>query len=444
MNIAYDSIGFEENGRILKAQGLSGYLKNGPQKEPFYATTISLSMRIAETQHVDYKKVQTALQLLLLFLGQLLLYQLLRRLQLNETVTSAAILYYGFSPGLISCGLDLYSEIATLPFTVLSVLLVSKAWHFLLQGDRKSTTLYALFFALTATVAVFSKAVLIILYPLFLLPFLAVLTSSLAKGKKERAHSALIFLVIFSIIFFPTINAYRSLNEKYNGNYTFTDDRGTPMLYTLAIKRTAPLTKEYLSLALSSVPGQNVCRAFNTKEACYQWLFDGSADLGLRKRSELAQEHIPGQQISQTLLFSGIRQILSNPLQYAFFSFLEALKMFFWESTKIGFVSYPDWLTHIHDNALVKNALRLFMASATLFSILFTGVRVFKNRRRIYLTDGLHEKYQHLFFLFFFLMLFVGLCALVQTATRYSLPVAPLFIAVIAFTADAVFSKNTD
>ena len=438
MTIAFDSIGFENNGRILKSEGLRGYLKNGPQKEPLYAYSISLSMKLADRLHVDYRKVQTCLQILLLFLGQILLYRVLLLLKLNETVTTIALLYYGFSPGLISCGFDLYSEIATLPFILLSVLLISKTWHFLLLEDIKPLALHALLFSLTATVAVFSKAVLLILYPIFTFPFIIILVLSFVKRKKKQAQCAIIFLIIFFTIFNTTTNGYKSLNKKHHGYYTFADNRGVSMLYTLAFKRTAPLTKEHLSIALSSIPGQNVCRPFHGQAVCDDWFYN-SGYLESQKRNELLSNKISQEKIDRILTFSSMKQALSNPFQYSLFYFLESLKMFFWESTKIGFVIYPQWLTNIHDNILVKNTLRLLMALITLFSIVYVGVYMLKNHRKIY--DAQDQKHQCLFFLFFFLMLFIGLYSLAMTLTRYSLPIAPLFIAAIASALNEKFSK---
>lgn len=433
MTIAYDSIGFENGGRILNSEGLRGYLKNGPQKEPLYSYTISLSMKLADVLHVDYKKVQTCFQIILLFLGQIFLYRILLLLKLNETITAISLLYYGLSPGLISCGFDLYSEIVTLQFILLSIFLMSKAWRFLLEEDLKFVILYAFLFAFTATLATFSKAVLLVLYPLFVLPFAVVLGHCLVTRKKRRGQCAVIFLIIFFTVFNSAVNGYKSLNRKYHGSYSFTDERGSTMFYTLALKRTAPLKQEFLSMALLMIPGENVCRSVYG-QACYQWMYDGSADLGQQKRSELGSYHVPEDKIERTLVLSAVRQILSNPLQYSFFNFLEAIKMFFWESTKIGFVSYPQWLTSIHDNFLVKNALRLIMGLLTLFSVGYVAVYLLKNRREAH-----SERYQCLFFLFFFLVLFIGLYSLVMTVVRYSLPVTPLFIAVLAFTANERF-----
>jgi len=73
MTLAFDSVEYEKSGRIINSEGLSGYLKNGPQREPLYAYSISLSMKLADVIGVDYKKIQTCFQIILLFLGQILL-----------------------------------------------------------------------------------------------------------------------------------------------------------------------------------------------------------------------------------------------------------------------------------------------------------------------------------------------------------------------------------
>jgi hypothetical protein len=296
MTIAFDSIGFENDGKIIKTEGLKGYLKNTPQKEPLYACSIALSMKLADALRVDYKKIQTGFQILLLLLGQFLLFRLLRLLELNPDVIMAALLYYGFSPGLISCGFDLYSEIITLPFILLSIILITKIWRFSLEEDRKSTTLYALFFALTATTATFSKAVLTVVYPLFVLPFVIILIQSFLKKRNKRAQCVLIFMVVFFSLFNISIHHYKSLNKKYHGHYTFTDDRGISMLYTIAFKRTTPLTQTDLGLAVTSIPGINVCRKFYG-QICEERLYDSFA-LAHAKMNELASDNIPKEKFS--------------------------------------------------------------------------------------------------------------------------------------------------
>jgi len=441
MTIAFDSIGYEQGGKTFKSEGLSGYLKDGPQREPLYAYSISLSMKLADIIGVDYKKILTCLQILLLFLGQVLLYQLLLLLKLNKTITAGALLYYGLSPGIISCGFDLYSEIITLPFILLSILLISKAWQCLLQEDVKKSFLYAFLFSLSATVAVFSKAVLAILYLPLIFPFAIFLIYSLLKGKKKKGQCALIFLVTFFIIFSGSLSGYKHLNKKYNGQYSYTNNRGVFMLYTIASKRTDRLTKELLGVAILSVPGEKVCRAFYGK-ACNEWLL-GSIGLGVKKRGELLGKNISEEEIDREIISASMKLILSNPAQYSFFTFLEGLKMVFWESTKIGFVSYPDWMTKIHDNIIVKNALRLLIGLLTLFAMLYLAGYLLRIPREIYVrADSTGERSQCLLFLFIFVILFAGLYALFSVLVRYSLPIAPLFIAAIAFVANEIFQRT--
>jgi len=440
MTLAYDSIDYEKSGRILNSEGLSGYLKDGPQREPLYAYSISLSMKLADVISVDYKKIQTCFQIFFLFLGQILLYQLLRILRLSEAVIVVALLFYGLSPGLISCGLDLYSEIITLPFILLSVLLICKAWQCLLQEDVRAIILYAFLFSLAAIAATFSKAVLVILYPLLVFPFGAFLIRALFKRKKKQGKCAVIFLLIFFITFNGSIIGYKLLNKKYHGQYTFMDNRGVFVLYTVSFKRTAPLTKKLLGVAILTVPGQNVCRLFYG-QACHEWLL-ATTFLGIEKRKELLKKNIPGEEISRIMISSSMKRILSSPVQYSFFTLLEGVKMFFWESTKIGFVSYPDWMTRIHNNGVIKNILRLLVGSITLFATLYSVVHLLRTPREIYArSDTSGERYQCLLFLLLFLALFVGLYAMFAVLVRYSLPIAPLFIAVIAFVANEKFQK---
>jgi len=441
MTIAFDSIGYVEGGELFKTGGLSGYLKDGPQREPLYAYAISLSMKMADVIGVDYKKILTCLQILMLFLGQVLLYRLLLYLKLNKTITAGAILYYGLSPGLISCGFDLYSEIVTLPFILLSILFISKAWQCSLQEDIKASFFYAFCFSLTSTIAAFSKAILVTLYPLFIFPFVILLVYAFFKRKVKRGLCVGLFLVIFFVIFNGTLSGYKNLNQKYHGRYTFTNDRGVIMLYTVAFRRTSRLTKELLGIAISSVPGEKVCRSFYGK-ACNEWLL-GTIALGLNKRNELIGKNVPEEEIDREMILSSMKLVLLHPLQYSFFTFLEGVKMVFWESTKIGFVSYPDWMTKIHDNIIIKSTLRLLIGLITFFAMLYLSWYLLRSPRVVFVQTGASgERPQCLLFLFFFVMLFAGLYALFPVLVRYSLPIAPLFIAVIAFVANERISNS--
>ncbi len=47
------------------------------------------------------------------------------------------------------------------------------------------------------------------------------------------------------------------------------------------------------------------------------------------------------------------------------FAFLEAPKIFFWESTRIGFVEYPLWLDAIYVSKIARLGIRLFISLLT-------------------------------------------------------------------------------
>ena len=242
-----------------------------------------------------------------------------------------------------------------------------------------------------------------------------------------------------------SLHGYKFLNHKYNGHYTFTDYRGPYMLYHYTVRRTAPLDKETFWVALTSIPGEKVCRAL-CGDACKKWWWD-SYSLAERKSEELIANGVPEARINSTLIRLAIIEAVKNPFQYAMFMSFEALKLLFWESTLIGYVQYPQWLQYVYNNIAFKNLLRLVVFLITTFAMMSLSKYVWKNRRLLdsYKLEE-NNRYQQIFFIFYFLVVFILLYSTVITITRYSLPIAPLYLVSIAFIFNEITAnrKNVD
>ena len=124
---------------------------------------------------------------------------------------------------------------------------------------------------------------------------------------------------------------------------------------------------------------------------------------------------------------------------------LEGLKMIFWESTKIGFVSYPPALTKLYNFTPFKDGLRLLMALLTLFALLYLVRFLWKNRKNIFLqTEPPDEPVMILSCITTLIIPYIGIHSFFFILTRYALPLAPLYLLVIAFSLNGALPKQGD
>jgi hypothetical protein len=158
---------------------------------------------------------------------------------------------------------------------------------------------------------------------------------------------------------------------------------------------------------------------------------------------ELKRQGVPSDQLDAVLYQRSIRNILSNPLQYAFLTSAEGCKLFFWESTKVGFVDYPPWMDRIYDFAPFKSGLRLLMFLLTMASLLTCIKYVWNQRMKIYdpqqnANPGLIN------ILFIFIIIFANyiLYAPFIVETRYGLPLASLYLVLSAHFLNLVLPKR--
>ena len=86
MTIAYDGKEYVRLGYLIAHQGWEEYFKTGPNREPIYPFLISTSLHLETTLHIAYQDIQKIIQVTLLFIAQILLYVLLRRLQIKNWV----------------------------------------------------------------------------------------------------------------------------------------------------------------------------------------------------------------------------------------------------------------------------------------------------------------------------------------------------------------------
>ena len=117
--------------------------------------------------------------------------------------------------------------------------------------------------------------------------------------------------------------------------------------------------------------------------------------------------------------------------------------MFFWESTRIGFVAYPDWLDRVFDNVIFAKSLRFVIGLLSLGATILGGFYLWRHKYRLWhLEKQQNSFWVALFFLIYLIFCHVTLYSLFATVPRFALPIAPLFVLVIAFVAQILFYKK--
>ena len=122
------------------------------------------------------------------------------------------------------------------------------------------------------------------------------------------------------------------------------------------------------------------------------------------------------------LFAMGFDAIRTNPAQYAFYTFLESFKMFFWESTQVSFVAYPAWLHHFYAKGIVKDLCRFFPAVFSFWAFMVLAWHAWRIRQAHW------NGYFSVIVLLLVIILLSGMYALVTIVTRYAFMLGPLWV----------------
>lgn len=434
MVIAFDGLGYQTRGLIIYNHGWAEYFKTGPHKAPLFASLIAISRHLSDYLPLNFLKIQTLIHMLILAFTQILSYKLLRLLKINSLIICATILYIGLSPAIINSAFSLWAEIITYPFILIIVITSFRAWKAIYSSQHSkkvfflAMTLGLSFFGISMVKAVFEGVFILFLLPYFLLGYHSLRSKQLFVFRK-----ASIFLITTIILFNAPLLAYKTLNYKYNQHFALTN-RGANIVYGNTIKRTHKLTFRDVAASLASIPGEGVCRKIFTKNECWRWGATAHDFYGKAKLKELQESGMPTEEIDPMLFSMARKQIRKKPLQFLFLVGIENFKMFFWESTSIGYVNYPPRLTKLFHFGPFKNGIRLIISILTIWSFLFTVSYMWKNRHFKKKISSLTD--QELFILLPILSLIIAytlLHSFVTIHTRYGLTIAPLFLIMIAF-----------
>jgi len=428
MSIKFDAADYEFIGSIIHEKGWLEFFRTGPHREPLYPWVIAVSMTIADNLSVSYHIVQKVIQVLILFVTQLLAFGLLRRLKIRESLQLAMLLYIGFSPAIVNSAFSLFAEIITYPFVLAILWLGVLSWRAIYRESYGRIVLLAISTALAFVLTTFVKGVFEYIFWAYLV-FLGLMFINV-RGR-IFANSIIYFLLVLWI-FNISIVPFKLLNQKYNGQYVLTN-RFADLLFGNAVKRTNPLSMRMLSAHAASIPGAGACRLFFTEEECSYCEFQKADYYRSTLLGEVKQATPPEKITSETISLAANR-ISERPGQYVFLMFMESLRMPFWESTQLGNVVYPTWLQKFYDFAFFKNLIRLLMSALTYISFVYLLSYLIRNRGR--LTDfksADSERIQICFFILFLVFVYTALHSLFSIVTRYALPISFLYLLGIAF-----------
>jgi hypothetical protein len=442
MGISCDAIDYQKFGRLIQQHGfIPAYFENGPRNEPLYPLLVALSMQLEGISGVAYTRILAGAGVLILLLTQIMVYTLLRRLNIRTGICAAVLAYMGFSPALTNTAFSLYSEIITYPWILGIILSAAPAWRAIHRCGSVKTTLYGILWALLFLGATAVKSPFEIIFLFALSPFLWLMVKAIRERKKTIVMNVLFFLLSSVIVFETGILSYKNLNQVYNGHFALTDRAGWAF-YASCARRAEKLTWKRLATAAAYIPGKGFCERIFGPDQCFFWGLETLNGFGLNKLKEVKQETPPGEVDSRLMTLSK-EKIFERPAQFFLLMSFDGLKMFFWESTKIGFVEYPPWLSRIYDLPLLKDMLRLVVSLLSLAAFLFLAVMISKELGELFTcTVPPDPKIVIHFFLFLVLFVFIGLYSLFFTTPRFALPMIPLYIISIGIMADNIYARS--
>jgi len=437
MVIVWDAAHYESLGRMIYTQGWVPYFTTGPNNEPIYPLLIAASMHMGHITGLAYVRIMAVFGVIIMFLTQALTYKILRLFNIRNGICILVLAYLAMSPALNNSAFSLFSEIAAYPF-ILGIPLASYyAWEAIQQNNQKKSLGLGLLLGALLAMATLVKAVFEFIAPAYLIVFFATVffqpaacprsAETNAPGTLQKIKTLLLCLAAAASFYYIPISGYKWLNLHYNGNFVMTD-RGSWAIYGNTARRMEPLTPKRFAEALAFAPGEGVCNSIFGPKECDFWSFRESDRFGLGKRNELSHQYLSPEKINTTLISLSAQKVIHNPFQYALLTGIEGLKMFFWESTKIAFVTYPGWLQKIYDIKIFNNGLRFFVGLLTLIAMGALWIGSFAPSRSLlgFLVGSLIFFYI-LFYSFFFIL------------TRYALPIAPLYLISIGIWLNRIF-----
>jgi len=437
--IIHDAHGYQSLGRMLVHQGWTGYFKHGPSREPFYPFLVSLAMDAGNARSILYFNILVPVQVCFLLFAQLLFFRLLKRLNLAPGIRFVFLLAFGFSPAIVNTAMSHFSEVVTLPFPLAIVLTAAWGKRIIERGDTWPAVLNAVFLGLFFALLTSIKGVYEFVFILFVLIIGLLWWHTLNPRTAQSKHALRIYLLTAFIVFHSLIVPYKMQNKKHNGQYTLTD-RGAWVLYGAFAHRAQELSKEKWLAAIASIPDIHYCNTFLGQDNCAYWGFKPIHTLAEKKVIEVTQA-VGRTRKDRELTRQAIAQFFSQPLQSTALIGIDILKLFFWESTRVGFVVYPDWLDHIYDFFPLKLLWEWSIGLLSLCGYFWLWrLLIGKSENK---PD--HDTLTVLGLLLFFITVHNGFYGLVSAIEkRHALPLASLQLTAIALFVQSLLEINRE
>jgi hypothetical protein len=403
---SYDIIGYQDLGRIWQHQGLWGYLKTGPHREPIYPLLCAWAMSIETLTGIAFNSIMASISVMILMATQVLMYIILRELNIRSWICSLGLFYLCISPAITNSGfhLLLFCEVITYPLVLAIVLGSYYGWRCIQQNRKLAACGYGAISGIMFTLLTLVKAIFEGIFPGYFLVFFIA-----AVYKNKISYALICFLTAGGLLFYVPVTTYKCLNKKYNGNFVIRDF-GALNLYGNAQRRTESLTlRQYLS---GVAFGVNVCEKYFNRTECSFWTFDKADAYGSQKMDELTNRHLPPPLAHETLLKLSVQKALISFPQYILLTFTQSLRMYFWEGGG-GFIP-----------------LGRIAAGATFLAILFCCFNI--------------RQLPHLIFLSLtMIFLFVAASSFFDILPRFMLPIVPLYIIIMCFSFNSFLQKST-
>ena len=280
------------------------------------------------------------------------------------------------------------------------------------RGLRR-TAFLALVAAALFTGLLLVKAAVSAVVPLYMVPFFGAGILFLFRRDWCRARAFMMIALIVLGLFISVTEVYKAVNFRMNGNYALTN-RFDWALFGNTVRRLQPLTKERIAQAVLSVPRLAFCEKFYGRE-CVFWSFPTSDAISRQGQEYCTAQGFDLDQRREFLMGRAFGLMAQHPFQQAALSVLEGMKMFFWEN-RVYFVRYPKWMVDIYGNNGFVYALCFGWALLSLSALLYALTR----RSAEFLLASS------------FVFWFIAVHTIFFIDIRYALPVAPIFIALVA------------
>src|SRR5271170_2900413 len=114
--VVFDSVGYEDLGKMIAYQGWGEFFRHGPQREPLFPWLVATSMHLGDWWGISYYYPLKMIGVLFLLLTLIFSYRLMMLLSIRPFIAALTIFYMGISPVMTNSSMRLWSEFAAYPW----------------------------------------------------------------------------------------------------------------------------------------------------------------------------------------------------------------------------------------------------------------------------------------------------------------------------------------